>query len=242
MPVSPAALRRCCLTGTISCSPARHWRGHGVLTGWKELGKRRIGGTLRAGYHSMRMMRRALRWSGGAAICGVTIALAETFVNYVGGGVTPVHVLATLVAGYAVAGAVYGALLGLVTVRREPSRAAVVAAAVFGYGLLRIYEPSGWKAEPAFLVLCLGFFGALRGLRLCDGSSPGWRGTAECLTLALGAIIAGTFVIEEVAERDLKGAQPLVLLVLLPVVVLAVHRGIVALVRRPAVVILAEVA
>ena len=175
-------------------------------------------------------------------ICGVAIALAETFVNYVGGGVTPWHVLATLVAGYAVAGAVYGALLGLVTARWEPSRAAVVAAAVFGYGLLRIYEPSGWKAEPAFLVLCLGLFGVLRGLRLCDRSSPGSRGTAECLTLALGAIVAGTFIVEEVFERDLKGAQPLVLLVLLPAVVLAVHRGIIALVRRPAVVVLAEVA
>src|SRR5207302_1712712 len=81
-----------------------------------------------------------------------------------------------------------------------------------------------------------------RALRLCDGSSRGWRGTAECLTLALGAIVAGTFVAEEVLERDLKGAAPLALLVLLPAVALALHRGIVALVRRPAVVVLTEVA
>ena len=41
-------------------------------------------------------------------------ALAETFVNYVGGGVTPWHVLATLVAGYAVVAALYGGPLGIV--------------------------------------------------------------------------------------------------------------------------------
>src|SRR5438309_1355457 len=132
----------------------------------------------------------------GGALGGLGLAAGEAFVNYVSGGALPWRALATLTAGYAFLGALYGAMLGLCTRRwrgeERVQRAAIVAAAVFGYGLLRLYHPGGWLGESAYLALCIGLFALLRMLSLCDVSPPGWSGTAQCVTIALAAIIGGS--------------------------------------------------
>ena len=181
-------------------------------------------------------VRRALSWGGGGGLGGIGIAGAEAFVNYVSGGVIPLGAVTGLAAAYGVLGAIYGALLGVLTGgwegEEDVERAALVAAGIFGYGLLRIYQPPGWRAEALYLAGCIGLFGLLLRLRLCALSPSGWRGTAQCLSIALGAVIGGSFVAEEVLRLELRGVALLASFVLLPLVALAGQRSLFALGRR----------
>ena len=169
---------------------------------------------------------------------GVVWWVVETTANWAFGGViTARAALVMLGLDLVLAGAggvVVGALLGAAGWQRNVVALALGVTAVFG--LIRIYEPPGWRAEALYLVLAAAV--VVAGVRVAR-TARGPLGFLHVALLATGAAALGKAGISEVqstyfAHQEPSGVSLPLLMAGLPLAALVADR-LLAVVVRPAV-------
>lgn len=167
---------------------------------------------------------------------GVVWWLVETAANWAFGGVIPIRAaLIMLGLDIAVAGAagiLVGVLLAVVGWSRNAVALALALTAAFG--LIRIYEPPGWRAEGLFLVLAA--VALVIGVRLARTGS-GVLGFLHIAVLATGATALGKAGISQVqstyfAHEEPSGASLPLLVAALPLVAVLADRFVGGIIRR----------
>jgi len=167
---------------------------------------------------------------------GVVWWLVEAAANWAFGGVIPMQAalimlgLDLAVAG--VAGILVGAILGVVGWSRNA--VALALGLTVAFGLIRIYEPPGWRAEALFLVLAAAV--VVLGVRLARTGS-GVLGFLHITVLATGATALGKAGISQVqstyfAHEEPSGATLPLLVAALPLLAVLADRVIGGIIRR----------
>jgi arylsulfatase A-like enzyme len=163
--------------------------------------------------------------------------VVETVANWVLGGVISPHaafIMLGLDLGFAAAaGLVVGAILAAVGQSRDGVALALGLTGVFG--LIRVYEPPGWRAEALFVVLAAVVVAL--GVRVAR-TGRGVLGFVHVSLLATVATVLGKAGVSEVqstyfAHQEPSGASLPLLVAGLPLAALVGDRIVAFLVRRP---------
>jgi arylsulfatase A-like enzyme len=173
---------------------------------------------------------RLVRGAGTGVVAGALWWAVEWTANGALGGMLPLRAVASIFVLDVSAGAVAGMLAGLAA-PSTPVRALVLTAA---YGLLRIYEPPGLRAELLFVALAA--VGVAVGVRLAGRERGGPLAFVHLTVVTVAAVVFGKAAVTEgqsyFAQTEPSAVTLLLLLAGLPLVGLAADRGLALVVRR----------
>lgn len=159
-------------------------------------------------------------------------------VNRALGGVVSGLMALTILQLDVAAGTIGGLLLGLVLglARRPVTAPALALGLTVVYGLLRLYEPPGLRAEGLFVVLGAG--AAWIGVQLAGRDRTGPLAFLHLLAVTTFAVVYGTARIGQAestyfAFSEPSGLRQILLLAGLPLLGIALDRGLGLLLRSP---------
>jgi len=180
-------------------------------------------------------------------MAGATWWLVETAANWAFGGVIPVRAATTMLGLDLAFGVAAGGTLGmLLALIGEGASAPAFALGLAGaYGMIRMYEPPGVRAEALFLVLAI--VSVALAVRLAGHERRGWLAFAHLTLVATVATALGKTGVGEMQSTYFGKTEPTgialpLLLAGLPLAGVAVDRLLGLLVRRHGMRFAAEVA
>lgn len=180
------------------------------------------------------------RWLGAGLAAGATWWLVEGAANWTLGGVIPARVAATILGLDLALGAVAGVAVGaLCTAVAGGASAATLALGLTGaYGMIRIYEPPGLRAEALFVVFAA--VATVLGVRLAGRDRRGllafWHLTVVATVFtAFGKAAIGEAQSTYFAKTEPTGAALVFVMAALPVAGVLADRALGLVVRARAV-------
>jgi arylsulfatase A-like enzyme len=185
------------------------------------------------------------RGLGAGLAAGAIWWIVETTANWAFGGVIPASAALTMLgidlAIGGVAGLVVGAILAFLP---GGGVAALALGLTAAFGLIRIYEPPGLRAEALYVVLAAA--GVWLGVRLA-GARRGWLAFVHLALLTTAAAALGKAGVSEVQSTYFGHAEPSgvtlpLLLTALPLAAIVGDRALALVLRPPALRLAAQVA